>query len=204
MQKNNNSDFIDETSLQANLEGYFDFIDDNVLKKNVAIAFSYIIFLIEVIDKHKPNKIIKSSIRKNMVIYTGTIIESCLQYCLQKNIISKKINEEDVFDNSWEEEKSSAKDIFKINSNKKIVGVIKNKTMRKFTDKTDFIYINRACKKAEILTEKLFKEAEELRTERNKIHIKSLVYIEDSYTRAETDKFFKYANNILNRIKEKC
>lgn len=83
-----NNDVIEGLMPKEAFERRFSFIDNDTLKKNIAIAFEYIVFLISTasMEGHKP--LIRSSLYKDAVVYTGTVIEACLCYTLKKHVLS--------------------------------------------------------------------------------------------------------------------
>jgi len=58
----------------------------------------------------------------------------------------------------------------------------------------------RACKKARILTDSTLKKADDIRKERNKIHLAGLGEIEMVYKKLDAQKVFEDASAILTRI----
>jgi len=190
---NNKIDFIIPSVSQ--LEGRFLFIDDKVLRGNLARTFQYIHLLIHLEDDLE-EKELKSSIHKDMILHTAIIIESCLHYCLGKAFFLD-LCKEDVMPFDWivttEHVTHDISDI------EKIIGLKMKKERHKYGRQTNFIVINRVAKQVGILDEPLFKKSEELREMRNRIHLGGLISIED-YQKKDSENAFKTAKKIIERI----
>lgn len=65
---------------QSKLEERFAFIKDDTLRTNIVITFRYIIFLIELEQKQQLPGPIIYTIYKDMIVQTGTVVESCVHY----------------------------------------------------------------------------------------------------------------------------
>jgi len=183
-------------------EGRFSFIDNPTLKTNIAISFQYIVFLIALDDELElKDTSIASSIYKDMIVQTGTIIESCIHHCLKKYIDNGKVTIEDVMTSS--SELKDPKDIYKISNEESICLARRCKMTEPLTDQTQFIAINRAAHRAGILSETLLKKAQDIRELRNKIHLKGLRDVDGAYTKAKVDDVFNDARSIIETIEEK-
>lgn len=187
---------------QTLLEKRFIFIKDSTLKTNTIITLRYIIFLINLErEESLPGPIIYS-MYKDIIVQTATIIEACVHYTLKQFIEQDKVKSSEVMTEEWKEEKCEI--LLELeNGNKQVCGVIRHRASDRLTHNTQFISLNRACLKAKIFTDQLFKEAEELREARNKIHLAGLTAVDDLYKKEEVDKYFEYATNILKRIEDK-
>lgn len=179
---------IDELMPKEAFERRFAFINDETLKKNIAIAFEYIVFLIDTAANEDHRKLIRSSLYKDATVYTGTVVEACLS---QARVLSSL----------WKEESQGV--IYKISSKKRIRYVIEHSDYKKIRPSSDFIVINRACFKTRILTKKEFELAEEIRTCRNKIHVTALAEIDNSYSKETLDAVFDKARKIIDKVEKK-
>lgn len=180
------------------LEKRFSFVRDHTLRNNLIVAFKYIIFLIYTCEEKLTPEEIKISICKDIIVYTATIIESCLHYSVKQFIDLGKIDESEIMDVNWKEEKCV--DVHIIDDKYKVCGTVKRKEIDKFSKLTSFLIINRAAKRANILNQPLFELAENLRIKRNKIHLAALDTIDISYERTEVDLIFKNAKEIIEKI----
>ncbi|MDD5464053.1 MAG: hypothetical protein PHP62_02810, partial [Candidatus Moranbacteria bacterium] len=184
------------------LEGRFSFIKNETLRFNVAISFQYIVFLIALIAELEAEKTtISSSIHKNMIVQTGTIVESCIHYCLRTYIESGEIKSSDVMPEEWDIR--NIKKIYEISSEEYAFGAIRCKKIEHLTNRTPSVAVNRAAKRAGILSENLFKKAEKIRLLRNKIHLAGLQEIDDFYDKKDSDEAFEIAREIIENIEKK-
>lgn len=184
------------------LEGRFSFIDDATLRLNVAISFQYIIFLIAILDElEAENTTVSSSIHKDIIVQTATIVESCTHHCLKRYIETEKVKSADVMPTDWETK--DHKEIYKISEDERICGAVRYKKTEHLTDKTQSIVVNRAAKKASILSETLFTKAEKLRELRNKIRIAGLQTVDGSYEKSDSQGAFDIAAAVIENIEKK-
>lgn len=182
----------------------FEFISDDVLRDNIATTFKYIYFLALISnEKNSLNgEDISYSIFKDMIVNTGAIIESCLHYCLKKYFETGRIKSSEVMPYEWKFDKCVQ--IYEIIPDEsEVCGVIRHKKSEKLTEFTQFQTINKACKNAGILDEKLFEKAELIRQKRNNIHLTSLTKLDDFYTEEDSKIIFSCAKDLLTNIKEK-
>jgi hypothetical protein len=184
------------------LEGRFSFIDDQTLRSNIAISFQYVIFLIALIDElGLENTSISSSIHKDMIVHTGSIIESCIHHCLKKYIETGKVKSEDVMPTGWE--MKNPKEVYKLSKDEGICFALRHKKTEYLTDTTQLLTIIRAAKRADILSEPLYKKADKMRILRNKIHLKGLEGVDGSYDKTDSQEAFDIAKAIIENIERK-
>lgn len=196
VEKNNE---IDELMPKEAFEKRFSFISDDTIKKNIAIAFEYIVFLITISGREKHKKLIKSSLLKNATIYTGIIVEACLCFVLLKYI--EKNKKAKILDPEWKEEAQGH--IYKLNSKKRIRYVVEHIFYKDINSSLNFIDINKACLRAKIINKKEFILAEEIRVARNKLHVSGLKEVDNSYSKDDLDSIFKKAGKIIKKVEEK-
>ncbi len=187
--------------LQQDLEKRFEFINNKTLRTNIALTFKYIIFLINLEDEYELPGTISYSIYKDIILYTATIIESCIHYCLKQYIYTKEIKASDVLPLEWKYK--DCKELYKISKDKMVVGAIKNKSTRKFSDTIQFQTLNKAALKANIFDKELYKKSDILRKQRNYIHLAALKEIDDLYEKKDIQEAFDYAKAVIGRIEEK-
>lgn len=201
-EKENRLSLEAKTPPTTELEGRFSFIEDETLRQNVAISFQYIIFLIALIDELKVKKsTVSSSIYKDMIVQTGTIVESCIHHCLKKYIEAEKVKSSDVMPTDWETK--DHKELYKISEEERICGAVRYKKTEHLTDQTQSITVNRAAQKAGILSETLFEKAEKLRKLRNKIHLSGLQTVDGSYEKTDSQEAFDIATAVIENIEKK-
>lgn len=179
----------------------FKFVDNPILRDNLAIAFQYIYFLIILENEYPITGGILYSLYKNMIFYTATIVESCLNYCIGYLINKKQLSEGDIMPAEWKYKNCIV--LFDVEDGLKICGAHKIKTYEKFKSSTQFITLNKIAREAGILDNELFKKAEKLRVLRNRIHLAALDNKDDFYTKKDVETAFSYANNIISKIEER-
>lgn len=192
---------VEDLMPKQTFERRFAFIDNETLKRNIAIAFEYIVFLIAVAGEEKHKRLIRSSIYKDILVYTGTIIEACLAHVLEKYIAAGKLSKSKVLVPKWKEEASGV--IHNFNKKRRIRYVTEHLIHEDMTDTTHFVEINRACLRGKILTQKEYEIAEEIRTRRNKLHMYALKNIDNSYSKEDLDEFFEKATVIIDKVEKK-
>lgn len=181
------------------IERRFSFIKNDTLRVNISLAFQYIIFLITVLDQEEAEgTTIGSSIQKNLIIYTATIIEGCLHYCLKSYLEKGRVKNEDVMKTEWLTKEH--KRIYDISESEYICGAIRYEKTEPYNERLQSQELNRACKRANILTERLFEKAEEIREKRNKIHLAGLGAIDSVYTKKDAQDVFNDARDIIGRV----
>ncbi len=183
------------------LEKRFKFIENKTLRTNLSISFQYIIFLIILEEEVTLQGPISYSIFKTIILNTASIIEGSLHYLLDTLIKQKRIDTEKVM--SKEDVYSNKKVLYKTNDGTEICGIHFNKKSTKLKSNTNFIEINRACKRARILDDELFQEVEELRERRNKIHLAGLTMVDDFYEKKDIQKAFDTISKVLTLVEEK-
>ncbi len=192
---------LQELILKKTFETRFVFIRDDTLRKNIAIAFEYILFLVETTNKEDHKKLIRSSLCKDILIYTGTIVEACLAHALHTYIQHGKLRKSDILDLIWKEESSGI--IYAFSQKHRIRHITERAIYKDTNNVTNFIDINRACLRGHILSKKEYEIAEEIRTTRNKIHVFALKDIDNSYTKEDLDAFLAKATKIITKIEKK-
>lgn len=185
----------------AELEKRFNFIGNDILRSNIALAFQYVTFLLTLINKGKIQGTIIFSIYKNIILYTACIVESCIHYILREYVEAGVINSSDVMPFEWKYK--NVKEICQISSGEKAIGGIKYKSYERMQNNIQFQTLNKAAKNAGIFNESLFKKADKVREERNKIHLAGLNKVEDYYCKEDVDNIFNIAKDIIERVESK-
>jgi len=186
---------------KENFEKRFSFIDNETLKKNIAIAFEYIVFLIDAAGMASQKPLIRSSLYKDAVVHTGIIVEACLCHVLNKYLASGKAKKTKVLDFEWREEAQGV--IYEFSKKKRIRYIVEHAVLKNLKNSPDFIEINRTCLRAKILSQKEFGLAEEVRIARNKIHVSGLKEIDNSYSKEKLDAIFDKATIIIKKVEKR-
>lgn len=170
-------------------ESHFIFVLDNVLRKNLDIAFDYTVELV-IISNSYLKKEIRSSFRKTIIIYTASIIEALLVLSFKKKIKTEKVTLED-----WQYK--DIRLIHKISENpaEEIIWGRRSREIKKLKN-LDFCRISRLCLKHKIVTKKIFSDLEKVRKLRNRLHIGGLETIEKDYRKRDIEFVFGVAKNV--------
>jgi len=169
------------------LEKRFLFVENETLKKNLAINLQYIIFLIQQEEENDLPGTITYSIYKNLILYTTSIIEGLLIHTFKELLEKGKISPKSL--KSIRNFKN-IKEIYKIDSTSSIISGTLIKGHEKFTRRTSFHDVIKASKKAKIIDAKLLDKIDDLRQKRNKIHLAGLNIVDDYYSKKEVDDVF--------------
>lgn len=176
----------------------FSFINNEILRANVAIKMQHIVFLVSLEEEHELPGTITYSVFKTIIIYTASIIEGLLHYKLNELIKSGLINENQIM--GFETKNKDKKEIYTISSSEKIYAATFFKKPKKLSAKTTFNDITSACKKIGLLDEGLYAKCEKVRETRNRIHPYGLDEIDDQYSKDEINETFEIASLIMDRI----
>lgn len=184
------------------LEKRFLFIKDEILRENVAIAFQYIIFLIGLSSYHGVRGPVEYSRNKDVVLYAGAIIESCMHYVISEYLSHGLTSNNKIMPSEWKLEKCIQ--LYKIDeSTKEVCGVIRHKVHEKFSDSVQFKQLNKIALDLEILNKSLYLDAEYIRERRNKVHLVGLKNDGDLFDKYDVEKVFTKAGLIISRIEDK-
>jgi len=186
---------------QEAFERRFAFIEDDTLRKNISIAFEYVIFLLDAAGKDGIKGLIKSSLYKDALLYTGTIVEACLVHTVLKCLEKDKRKKSKFLNHVWKEESHGIIHIF--SKKRRIRYVTEHSVAEEIKRSTNFVEINRACKRGGILSKKEFEIAEEIREARNRIHVSGLKDIDNNYSKESLDAFFAKTTKIITKIEKK-
>lgn len=184
------------------LEGRFQFIEDDILRTNTALALQHVIVLIAVMDRENADgTTIASSIYKDMIVHYATITEGCLHYCLKRCIAEGVVKSSEVMPKEWRV--GERKILHKISSTRRVCGIIEHESAESLKDKTNFIVVSRAAKKAGILTKDLYEKVDSLREQRNNIHLVGLRAVDNLYTKADAQKASDIMTEVIERVEKK-
>lgn len=190
---------INNIPSQETLENRFLFIDNEVLRTNLAIALKYITFLTSIEAELKLPGTMVYTIYKDIIIYTSSIVESCLNYTLNKLISHRKIKT-NCLPFEWKDDKCV--ELYSISKSKKNYGVIRHKKVENINNKTQFKILNDIALKAKVINKTVFEDLELLRTKRNHIHLTSLDAPDVFYDKDDVNQSFKITKTFLLRIEK--
>lgn len=136
-----------------------------------------------------------------MVLNTAAIVEGTLHHLLDQLIKENHIDPDKVL--SKEDKYSNKKVLYKTDDGTEICGIHIRRKPTRLKSTTNFLEINRACKRAKILNSNLFDEVEDLREKRNKIHLAGLKREDDFFEKTDIQKAFDTASKILTLAESK-
>jgi hypothetical protein len=177
---------------------HFNYIEDLLLRKNIAIIFQYLLFLIALDENHSLPGAINYIIYKDMIIHTASITESLLCYGLRKAVEKGKATIE-AMDIS-EEKYRDFKKLYEITSPNEILGgVIKTK---KYLEPKDMQFkdLIKASLHVGLINSSLESELTPIRQTRNNIHLSSLSTVDTSYSKATVTKMFNTVKKLKGSI----
>jgi len=192
----------DNVPSQDVLEERFFFIKNSTLRSNVAIAFRYIIFQLELLHETRIASAIKYSIYKDIILYTATIVESCMHYLIKTHTDGGIIDYKNIM--GWEWKNETKKELYKISRDRKVCGVVIHKSYKKLSHNTLFDELNKCAKRADLITPIMFNRLDELRIKRNKIHLAGLQEIDDYYQDKDIQECFNIAKEVIEHIEKLC
>jgi len=192
---------IDDLMPRKAFERRFAFIEDDTLRKNISIAFEYVIFLLDTAGKDGIKGLIVSSLYKDALLYTGTIVEACLVHTVLMYLEKNKRTKSKLLNHTWKEESHGV--IHAFSKKRRIRYVTEHLAADEIKRSTNFVEINRACRRGGILSKKEFEIAEEIREARNKIHVSGLKNIDNTYSKESLDSFFAKTTKIITKVEKK-
>jgi hypothetical protein len=196
-------EFLNQVPSADALGERFKFIDNELLKDNVVIYFRYIIFLLNTSEDAKIDSL-KYTLYKDIIIYTASIVESLLQYTVEREVLLGRLDKKVMGYNK----KSVQIGKVKHDCNEMHDETIEVVQIRKYPklgsgDRIDFKDITLAAKTGKIINESQYRAAEDLRNKRNTIHLSTLTKSSDDYfEKADVDKAFSSAHDIIVAVEK--
>ena len=169
----------------------FPFVDNDALKNNLDTTFQHIVELTAIVDRY--DKVLSSSFRKTIIIYTASIIEALLLWKLKKRLKAKKVELSD----EWKY--YNIKILHKINTSEEIICGRRKKEKRR-VGKLDLVRIIDLCVQYKIITKQFSIKVHEVRQLRNRLHIGGLAKIEKEYTKEDLNFVFEVAKKVKNTV----
>lgn len=194
-QFNDSVKFVELEDLKNNR---FSFVENEILRENIAIKMQYIVFLLSLEEEYELPGAVTYSTFKTIILFTASIIEALVNYKLHELIKKNKIDESKIM--GKDEKFFIVKQFHKISNTEEICGIKKTVKPKKLSERIDFQELNRAAKRSGLFTKELFEKAEKIREIRNRIHTYALKEVDDKYTKDEINSIFSMASLIIERI----
>lgn len=191
--KNNKKQIM--TQYEDEFEARFSYIDNDNLRKHMWDALKFITNIISIADQFSVQE--KNYFYKTCILYTASIIESHIHFCLQKmgytEIENKRIrdykNVNVIYkDSNWDTE---------------IISCNRKRPKSKLEGYIDFALLNTFSKQEWLYNENLYWKIEKVRKLRNQIHLMKLENINRTYSTPELNEVFGTARELFKIIESK-
>ncbi len=193
----NSIKFVELEDLKKNR---FSFVQNKILRENIAIKMQYIVFLVSLEEEYELPGAVTYSTFKTIIIFTASIIEALINYKLHQLIEKGRIDEKKIM--KKEKKLSMIKEFQKISDTEEICGIKQTTKTKKLSEKIDFHELNRTAKRSGLFTDEVFTKAETIRKTRNRIHPYALKEVDDKYSKDEINNIFAMASVIIDRVEK--
>lgn len=170
----------------------FDFVKDELLRKNLNEIFIDIIHLLDLSEKH-PDPI-QTNLRRAVLMYTASIIEALVHYIVAKGVSPLEYEEEEwKFDGNphvcheFEDENGRKAQIVCGKRFKKHIAI---------TRSTQFKPILKVASDHNLISSALCERVDQVRQLRNRIHLAGLQELEKKYPQEMLEEVFGVAREI--------
>ncbi len=192
-------DFSETESLE---KVRFDFVEDEILKENLAINMQYVIFLYALEDNFNLSGSLSYSVFRTIIVSVASIIEGLLNDKLRQLFRNPNVRASKIMGSHFDYVCFKKKDIPLSEKEVIVAGIKRVKKAKKLKNDTNFNDLNKAAKKVGLFQKSHFEEAEKLRKKRNEIHLAALGRVSEKYTKKELDQLFKDAKVLIDRIRD--
>jgi hypothetical protein len=174
--------------------GYFDFISNPTLCKNLDITFDHIVTLLSLVENKSYDKFEQSSFRKTIIIYTASIIEALLF-----DLVMRICQVDKLTTSEWKIE--NVKVLYKINPQHQIVGGdYLLKSIKQKPDKMNLGIILNILHKNKYIGQPLYEKIDKVRVLRNDQHFGTHQIIRE-YTKGDLEFVFSVAKEVKSTSK---
>jgi len=180
-------------------EERFSYIKDSNLRRHMWDAFRFVYENIILLEQGNHNlKWVESIFYKTCILYTSSIIEAHLNYCLIELWNTTY---------TWDWKYKDTNKLYRYEENWKDIEVIwckRFKEIKKFTDYTDFAVLNKfSFRNANLYWEELYNKIDKVRWLRNKVHLIKLDDIDRMFTKRQMNEVFDTVSEIFDVVKTK-
>jgi len=178
-------------------EAFFSFIDEEVIRFNLAAEKQYVIYLDTLEQDHLPTQNIRYAVRKDILIHLASIVEGALFFAL------RRYQEEGGIDYSAYKHASftvrrGRSPLVNIDST---IVCYKEEVDTTIRGNFGFQTFNKLAKETGIWNAELYEKADDVRQARNDIHLTYQTY-DPQYTRDDIDDLYLKAHALLERLKQ--
>ena len=179
------------TEYESKYESRFFYITDDNLRKHMWDAMEFIADLLFVSNNFPESN--KNYFYKTCILYTASLIESHIHYCVLENWFEEYQSK--IFTYKNIKELHICDDGFKIMSWKR------EKEKISINWNIDFNILNTfAYKTAKIYNEDMFKSIDKIRKLRNQIHLMKLEDLDRKYSKKQLDDIFEISRDLFKTI----
>lgn len=137
-----------------------------------------------------------------MIIFSASILESLLFFKLKTLLANGKIKEIEILGKKYKYNELSKVVVDTSKFENPLVLCEKLHETNKFKNNTQFHDMIIYGKRCGLLSEKLFKDCNEIKDLRNNLHISAMTQIDNNYTRASVNDVFNKVKKIIDRIEQ--
>ncbi len=177
-------------------ESNFPFVRNSVLRENLDRVFNLILELITLVESGGHDPLTKSGLRKTIVIYTASIIEALLLFCLEE----KKPQGGYV---RTQKEFKISKRLYQTDAGEEIV--VGHDVEQSVSIKLDKMNLDQATKLSfehKIISKALAKRINEVRDMRNRQHLTGMDAVDKDYTERDLAFVFEVAKEVKKRARD--
>jgi len=176
-------------------EERFSYIDDDNLRKHMWDTLEFIVHILAISSKF-PEKA-RNYFYKTCILYTASIIESQIHFCIKK-MGHKEIEKEKIWDYK------NPKVIYKDSCNDTtIISCIRKRPKIPLNNSIDFKLLNEFSKKIWLYGNNMYWEINKIRELRNQIHLMKLKHTHRIYPKEQLDQIFATTRELLKIIEER-
>lgn len=180
------------TEYESKYESRFSYIEDDNLRKHMWDAMEFISELLSISNKFPEDN--KNYYYKTCILYTASLIESHIHYCVLKIWITEYKNSTYTYSNI--RELHSCDDWFKIMLWKR------EREMVSINWNIDFNLLNSIASKNNIYDDTLKRKIDKVRKWRNQIHLMKLEDIDRKYSKNQLNDAFDIARDLFKVVEK--
>ena len=179
------------TEYESKYESRFYYIDDQNLRKHMWDALEFIANLLSISNKFPKNN--QNYFYKTCILYTASLIESHIHYCILKKWFKEYQWKKFIYKN--------IKELYICDDGFKIMSWKREKEKISIEWNVDFNILNTfAYKTVKIYDKEMFKSIDKIRKLRNQIHLMKLEDFDRQYPKKQLDSIFEISRKLFKII----